>query len=369
MAEDFKRRDGMKKQKIAILTWHYYPNFGSALQAYALQEKLKALGYSVHILDYRNAKYGKVSSAKNRIKALLAHAAPGRFSYPFLSFQEDCLDLTRTTQHATDLPAMAKHFDAVVCGSDQIWAPNVFNPVYMLNFAPDSMKKISYAASIGLNDIPEELVPSYRTLLRRFRAVSVREKAGAALLTEKCGIHAEVMPDPTLLLSADAYEKLEKKPLIKDTPYLFCYFLNADHTYRDAVLAYAKKENLSLVGHSAKAEDADWMPLLNGKIGPREFLWLIHHAKAVITDSYHGTLFSLLFHRDFITFERFRKEDSLCQNSRIDQLRETFHIDNRIVSSGPDLTLEIPPMDDAAWEASVAGQRKKATEFLTEALK
>lgn len=96
---------------------------------------------------------------------------------------------------------------------------------------------------------------------------------------------------------------------------------------------------------------------------------LIHHAKAVITDSYHGTLFSLLFHRDFITFERFRKEDSLCQNSRIDQLRETFHIDNRIVSSGPDLTLEIPPMNDAAWEASVAEQRKKATEFLTEALK
>ena len=125
MAEDFKRRDGMRKQKIAILTWHYYPNFGSALQAYALQEQLKALGYSVRILDYRNARYGKVSSVKNRIKALLAHAAPGRFSYPFLSFQEDCLDLTRTTQNAADLPLMAKHFDAVVCGSDQIWAPNI----------------------------------------------------------------------------------------------------------------------------------------------------------------------------------------------------------------------------------------------------
>lgn len=360
----------MKDKKVALLTWHYYSNFGSALQAYAMQETLKDLGFSVKIIDYRNIKFGKVSPVRDRLRIAAARLAPGRFSYPFLLFRNDNFELTRMTQDPESLPSLVRGFDAVVAGSDQIWAPNVFNPVYMLSFVPDGIKKVSYAASIGLNDIPDSLAPRYGELLGRFDNISVRERAGAELLYKKCGIKAEVMPDPTLLLSADKYERLERRPAIElpEKPYAFCYFLADGHNYRPAVREYAEKHGYAVLGHSAKSGDSEWMTLLNGRIGPGEFLWLIRHAAAVFTDSYHGTIFSMIYGRDYLTFERFRNDDALCQNSRIYQLAETFGTADRIVDPAAvskSLSSFGKPFD---FDTVAKEQRKRAREYLLGAL-
>src|SRR5690554_3953419 len=124
----------MKKENVAILTWHYYPNYGSALQAYALQESINELGYKTKILNYRNLKFGKISKIKYGLKYLLPKIFSynslilRKFSYPFLQFQKDFLKETNLIQDESQLPNLCKKFDIVICGSDQIWAPNVFNP-------------------------------------------------------------------------------------------------------------------------------------------------------------------------------------------------------------------------------------------------
>jgi len=362
----------MKKRRIAILTWHYYTNYGSALQAFAIQTIIKKLGYKVKIINYRDPKYGRVNGIKNCIKTFakqILKALNLCSSYnTFLSFQYKYFNQTKLVQNKLKLPRLCKKFDVVLCGSDQIWAPNVFNPIYMLDFVPDDIVKISYAASIGLNNISENLIDTYRKLLLTFKRISVREKAGADLLREKCSINAEVVLDPTLMLDVQQWKKLEKKADGISGEYIFCYFLNKNHKYKESVLKYAKLNNLKVVGCSANVKDAEWLQLISNNVSPREFLWLIHNAKAILTDSYHATIFSMLYHKDFITFERFENSDEICQNSRIYQLNDYFNISSRIVTPTPELKLEIPRIDYLDFENKLSELRKSSIKFLIDAL-
>ncbi len=357
----------MNKKKVAMLTWHYYANFGSALQAYALQSQLKALGYAPVLIDYRNRKYGTVSASRERLAYLLGKLFPARFAYPFIRFRKEKLTLSHLVQDESRLPSVVRSFDAVVCGSDQIWAPSVLNPVYLLEFVPDDIPKISYAASVGLDDIPDEQTELYRRALSRFAKVSVREKMGAALLERKCGITAQTVLDPTLLVDAAQWTALEAKRRNSE-PYVFCYFLNKDHAYERAVRQYARACGLTIVGCSANPADASWMDMPSPKAGPCEFLSLIHHATCVFTDSYHGTIFSLLYHKPFVTFERFLPTDALCQNSRIIQLADAFGIGSRIVRVTEDTELVIADYDYEVFERTLEGLRKQSVDYLTEAL-
>ena len=355
-------------KKVGVLTWHYYPNFGSALQAYALQETVKKLGYKVRILDYRDIRYGKISNLKDNVRYLCAKLFPNRFSYPFLEFQKELFDLTKTVQDPNMLAGISKGFDVLVCGSDQIWAPNVYNPIYMLSFASEGTNKVSYSASIGLNNIPDDLVDGYRSNLGGFSRISVRELLGAKLLREKCSFDVKVTLDPTLLIDGESWRRLEKEYVIGSDRYVFCYFLNAQHKYKKSVTEYAEKNNLKIIGCSASSADSDWMKSLQGKIGPKEFIYLINNAQVVFTDSYHGTIFSLLFHKDFLTFERFSNVDEICQNSRIYQLNDYFGLGKRILPVSEMTELDIPEYDYADFEKRLAELKEDSLQYLSSAL-
>lgn len=369
----------MKKKKVGIITWHYFPNFGSALQAYALQSTVESLGYKVKILNYRDEKYGKRNRIKCYVQCLLHiifsknERLSSRFCYPFQYFQKKYLNETRIVKDSHQLSAISRHFDCIICGSDQIWAPNVLNPIYLLNFVPEGVKKLSYAASIGLDRIPEKLIPQYAEAISDFHFVSVRESTGAGILKETCGISAEVVLDPTLLVRAAQWEKLENvggvKNKIGDKKYVFCYFLKPDHEYKNNVLKYAEKNGLNIIGCSQNQEDALWMNKLLKGIGPKEFLWLIHHAEVVLTDSYHGTIFSLLFHKRFVTLERFLNNDEICQNSRIYQLRTYFNLENQIIPYDKDVLWNPEKVDYDKFEQTLKTLRKNSTDFLKNALK
>lgn len=358
-----------------ILTWHYYQNFGSALQAYALQRALKRFGVKASIINYRNPKFGTVSFVKENIKYLLSVTAgqlPGKigrhFTYSFISFQKTFLNQTRVVYDPIKLGTLLKNSDAIICGSDQIWAPNVFNPVYMASFTDSrKIRKISYAASIGLNEVPEKTADEYKKLLSDFKAISVREEAGQKLLVDNCGIDSTVVLDPTLLLDVSDYKKIQRKTCVKTKPFIFCYFLNVSHKYRQVVEKYAEEKNLDIIGVSAKKDDGDWMNIQNG-IGPREFLYFIDKAHTVFTDSYHGTIFSLLYHKNFYTFERFSADDPICQNSRIYQLDKYFDIKSRIIVPKTALS-EAMPVNYGEFEEKLIVLRKKSFDFLEEALK
>lgn len=360
-------------KKVGIITWHYYANFGSALQSYALQTVLEQLGCDARVINYRNPRLTNAQLKEllcccvGTMAQMIPHPRAQRFSYPFQVFHRNYLKQTRCITDPAELPALADDFDCIACGSDQIWAPNALNTVYMADFADGSTtRKISYAASIGLNTIDETLQETYRKLLADFHAISVREETGRLLLQEVCGLESTVVLDPTLLLDASHYRKMMRKVPGVRAPFLFCYFLNRDHSYRQRVEAYAKARGLTVCGFSARKEDREWMRTME-HLGPREFLWLIEHSQAVFTDSYHGTIFSLLLHKEFFTLERFSNQDPICQNSRIYQLDAWFGIGGRILSSDA-LPEGCSPLDYEEIDLRLLRAREASRNYLMEAL-
>lgn len=357
------------KKKIGILTWHYYSNFGSGLQTYALQQLIKDLDYDVKIINYRNPKFGLYSPFKDFIRMIFSNFLGWkipRFRYAHLRYMYRYLKQTRCVQDETELRILLDNFDKVVCGSDQIWAPNVFNPIYMAAYANDRVEKISYAASIGLRDIPKELIPEYQKYLSRFKAISVREEGGKWLLEEKTGIKTKVVLDPTLMHSADMYRTMERKVKDIKRPYVFCYFLNKDNNYSQQVIQYAQKNNLLIYGYSDKVSDRQWMNRLEG-IGADEFLWLVDNASTVFTDSYHATIFSLLFHKNFWTIVRFSNNDPINQNSRLEQLINNFAIGNRVITSD-EVIDDTCLLDFEYFEKQVSNLRVDSLKYLKQAL-
>lgn len=358
--------------KIGIITWHHYGNFGSALQAYALQTTLSRIGYLPRIINYRGANYHKIDYVKDRVKSALnciSHHISGVKYYPFIEFQNKYFHQSAVVWDNGRFKKVCRDMECVICGSDQIWAPNVFNPIYFANFIADKeVKKISYAASIGLKYIPEKLIPEYRELLKEFHAVGIREEVGKNLLSEKCGIEATVVIDPTLLLNVSEYSELEREPRQKiPEKYIFCYFLNENNLYEKTVKRIAGNSNYEIIGISRTEDNYRWITRVE-EIGPSEFLWLIHNAQIVITDSFHGTIFSLLYHKEFYVFERFLEDDPINQNERIFQLDSMFDIRNRILR--PD-TVELTNdmIDFDKFEERLKREREASVGFLKEALK
>ena len=374
------------KKKIGILTWHYYPNFGSALQAFALQKTIADMGFDVRIVDYENPKYGKATPLvriKRHILRLKYRMLPKRVGVGLvpassgpLAFRTKYLRETPLVQNESGVSKLCKSFDIIVFGSDQIWAPNVFNPIYMgatigadascVGTGTSAPRLVSYAASIGLDYIPERLVSQYKNYLGRFSAISVRERKGKELLRQVCNISSEVVLDPTLLIDSTVYDGMAKPvERIKSGEYVFCYFLKTDHSYRKKVVQFAQRHGFMIVGVSAVAADREWMQLFQN-LGADEFLWLLENAVTVFTDSYHGTIFSLLFHKNFWVFPRFHSDDPICQNSRIEQLNDYFGIASHIVKEEEEIAAA--PFDYSGFEERLHELRTASLSFLKKSL-
>lgn len=363
----------MKNKKVGIITWHYYFNFGSALQAFALQKLILDLGYDVQIINYRKQLLQQ-SYWKSFIKLLL-HYSIGLFSRRFFDktskvnaqvFQDTYLRQTKQFDVPEELEQVAKEYGCLVYGSDQIWAPNVYKSIYMGAYVPSGVRKISYAASIGLNDIPADLVPAYIQNLSSYSSISVREEEGHRLLKDKCGIHSTVVLDPTLMIDANTYYGMQKPVKGISGKFLYCYFLNKEHKYRDIVVEYAQRHGLQIIGSSENDKDSEWMQRLSN-IGADQFLWLINNSEAVFTDSYHGSIFSLLFHNKLWIFVRFNEDNPICQNSRIRQLQNYFEIEHRIISQNKKIDESIE-IDYDDFESKLSELRKSSLAYLKTSL-
>lgn len=353
--------------KIGVLTCHYYTNFGSTLQSIALQNTISKMGYPVKLINYHNPIH-RNSLAKRLVKKIMLLIPGFRRSNnnAIKEFQKKYQKCTDIVTDNDGLRKVCKEFDVIVCGSDQIWSPTHFFPVYFADFlGSGDNKKVSYAASIGTNYIPSELIPKYKDLISDFKCVSVREEKAKELLQKNCQIDSTVVLDPTLLLDVEEYRKMSEKPKNIDKPYIFCYFLNAKNNYKDKVIRYAQSKNLEIIGVSENKSDSLWMKSL--KISTGEFLWLIDHAETVFTDSYHGTIFSMIFHKPFWEFMRFNENDYKCENSRINQLDLYFNISARI------LTDDVNPSDQVefdyeSFDLSLNSLRKQSLSFLQKAI-
>lgn len=350
--------------KIAGLTWHGVDNFGSMLQAYALQCTVKKDG----------AKHIYVSYTKDRDYQYIIYYCY-RYLRSWLPFFKERKDLftrfhrkniksTLKLYSKADIHNINDRYDGFICGSDQIWAPNILDSTYLLDFVSDSAKKVAYAASIGLDNIPQNLVPLYEKNLKEFSSISVREKTGQRLLLERCHISADVVLDPTMLLTAIEWRKLEN-PLPIEHGFAFCYFLSESNDYLAREDISGLLAEMPVVGVTAQINPNNKMKNITDCVGPAEFLWLVDNAEYIITDSFHGAVFSLIFKKRFVLCSRFKAEDPVCQNSRIEQLSETMKLER--FKRGDTVFVEdstcYKEIDDI-----IAAERKKSCRFISESM-
>ena len=254
-----------------------------------------------------------------------------------------------------------------VAGSDQIWSPAVrFDGFYYLDFT--SRKKIAYAPSLGVSEYPDARKSLVAPLLSEFSSISVREKKGAEILKAQFGIDAEVVVDPTMLMTREQWESNLPVPSCKtqDKPYLLCYLLTYNKEYISFVKNYCKDRGLSLklVVHSPAlagiAEDEIY-------VGPLGFLEAVRDAEIVMTDSFHGTIFSMIFQKEFYSFKRFRDNSSYSQNSRVENLLSQVGLQERYLSDDS-LQLSQGQIDYQSVNAAISKMREHSLSYLAAAL-
>ena len=301
-------------------------NLGNRLQNYALQEVLRGMGCQVETI---HRDYKKVTLQRGIYDPMtFANALVGSRKGLYLRFDKNiAFSRFRATPNETD-SGLNDHYDVFVSGSDQVW-----NPCYdkyvglsdLLAFA-DPPKRTAYAASFGVDTVPDEKKDAFIKNLSQFRAISVREKAGAKLVKDFTGRDAAVTLDPTLLLGADQWRKVEKKPrYLPKQKYVLIYALSG------------VSESMRRMMEQMKAPDLFFYDILaldaRGKrpaVGPAEFIYLVDHADGILTDSFHATVFSVLFGKKVCTCPR----DGIDMSSRIVSLAETLGLKESIDGQG-----------------------------------
>ncbi|MBP5726381.1 MAG: polysaccharide pyruvyl transferase family protein, partial [Clostridia bacterium] len=233
-----------KGQKAGIITFLHNDNFGSTLQAYALQRTVSELGYECAHLDYqpdRSEKIRNLLMSGNNPKLILdgirkrgvkaEQSGARRKSEAIPAFYRRRMILSAPCRNRKELQKASKSFDLLLCGSDQIWNPVWLNPAYFLTFAEKNIPKIAYAASLGVSRLPKKSkIRKIRRWTKDFHAISVREQEGAELLEQMTGRKTAVMPDPVCLLSAEEWNEIAGKAP-EGEPYLLCYFIGNNPEY------------------------------------------------------------------------------------------------------------------------------------------
>lgn len=351
--------------KTATVTWITYNNYGTLLQAYALQKALEQLGHENVILsdkeilqEFRAAHPRKPrekkpaaepESSSARIKRLLAD--PGRlyrsilarkdgerYGMPYEASQ-DAFDLFRQQElkireavTGDSLAALNEEYDAFLCGSDQVWSlfEENFCPYYFLDFA--RKRKIAYAPSLGTDRITPEKAEKLKALLQPFSALSVRESVSAKQLAEITGRLVPWVADPTLLHDREFWTEFASEIPGRKKKYLLCYFLENHGWYFDYARKLAKKLGRKLLLIPNKWDYLQHSYVADFPVGPKEFVALFRDADYVLTDSYHGSIFSLIFQKDFQYLQRFAEDDPKSQNIRVESLFGYLELQDRMVS-------------------------------------
>lgn len=347
-----------KKKKIGIITyWESYDNYGQQLQCWALQQYLRSLGHDVFLIRQYicpPAKKNGFKRLKQFLKDVLAdilyftniaycHTASEYFSFcldkeacrrQFPKFRKVNLKMSRVYDTPDKLKKNPPRADIYITGSDQVWnfsMPEESLRNFFLQFGDDNIKRISYAASVGHADFPNEYKETIRKYLTKFSAISVREKMSVNTIT-KLGYSVEHVLDPTMLLKPENYMQLIKNEIKDESIYIYSMnYASKDDIPFEEIKQYAKEERLPIIvtpgsGYLPTKELFDGVEYSYATISQ----WIQHIAtsKLVVTASFHGVVFAILFHRPFIYTPLQGKYAS--GNIRVLDLLEKLSLENRI---------------------------------------
>ena len=368
--------------KVGLITLSCAYNYGAVLQAYATERFLNQHGYDAVLIDYVTERYQidtkdyvyktTVRWKKNALTRFVWkytwHKNDVKCRDFFRNFVEEHIPKTKVYYSNEELKGDLPDCDAFISGSDQIWNPYLYDPYYFLEFVQDSRRKIAYAPSFGVMEIPHRCQQRLRKAIAPFRYVSVREKRGAEIVRELTGKQVMVAVDPTLLVSMAHWQTLAK-PIDSEQKYLFCYFLSENARYLETAEKIAREKHLTIRMLPMVAADFKKPGTVKEPVGPREWLGLVENADYVLTDSFHCTLFSIRFHKQFNVLQRFKEGDKRGQNSRIHALLQTADMPNRLVVPGEDAITET--ISDGCFQtadARMAAQAANSRQWLEQAL-
>lgn len=311
--------------RIGMMTFLHNDNYGSILQAWALQQTLTDLGYEAVHIDYAPSKQEKLrnlllsgNSPKLILEGMRKKSAAGKMHGGFDAFRQGNIVTTAACRDHAALKKAAAEFDVLLCGSDQIWSPVWLNPAYFLDFS--DQPKVSYAPSLGVKEMPNIYKRrKIARLVKRFSAVSVREQEGAALIKRLTDSVPAVLPDPVMIVPKDKWQSVMDNDIPQEK-YILCYFIGDNPAYWDTVAAVARQENCAVrvIPRTEGARNAGYP--LEEAVPPQRWLGLINGAAHVVTDSFHGATFSAILNKPCTIVRRYREDDPESKNSRIDQL-------------------------------------------------
>lgn len=334
----------MKKIKTATITFHKAINYGAILQTYALQQSILKLGIDNDIINYDcklisdEYKLIKTKSIRSFIKSLIAFKMFYYKKEKFKFFIKKYIILTNpVNKDILKSEEFNNKYDFFITGSDQVWNYEITNldDAYFLNFVKDKNKIKSYAASLGISYIPDNLKSKYKNYLKRFYSILVREKTGAELIKILVDKKVSVVLDPVLLLNKNEWNKITSKTKFDDikdkyilvymrTPYIKLFAENLSIKYKIPVFNI---ENLILKNKNKVGKT-------ESKLGPEEFVSAVKNAKFVVTGSFHAVVFAIIYNKDFFinNVDKTKENRSSRQKDLLDLLgikdREIFNHDD-----------------------------------------
>lgn len=391
-------------KKIGILTFHKALNYGAVLQAYALQKKVMVLGFDAELIDYGSVGVPDAapsSRGKNIITKLLKYIFSPFSNFRHLMRRAEVLLISRVEdlifkkvfekqkesfnafnkyylivsknsyRTSKEMESLETIYDGVITGSDQVWNPLItqYDLAYFLNFVSDNNKKISYAASFGSESIPDDFQSKIIPELQSIKHLSVREAAGAVIIKNISKLDAQVVADPTLLLSLEEWEEIIPANKIKE-PYIFCYAFLGNRELKRLCKHLAKitgfkivRLSLYQVGFQRTKEYFEKSIIDVNDSGPLEFLSYLKNASIVVTNAFHGTIFSINFKKDFFVIPPEYSVD------RIVNILDLFKLSNRLQKEGDKLPdKEDIKIDYSTVEPIFVSERNNSIEFLRNSL-
>lgn len=388
-------------KKIAIVSCYFQHNYGSMLQALATQMALDKLGIeneTINIEGFRSeikkskikyfvkasltsdilaSKFGMAKTVARRKLIKDDYSLKSRErSKLFDDFYKENFRLSKKYNSITELSSKcASNYSAVLVGSDQLWLPaNIAADYYTLSFVPKNVNSVAYATSFGQSSLPSDISKNASVFLKNIKHIGVREESGQKLVKQLAGRDVPVVCDPTLLFSGEEWLKIQKIEPIITEPYILCYFLGNNPPHREFAKRLREATGLKIVALVNLDEyvksDNDYADFTPYDVNPADFLNLIRNASYVCTDSFHCSVFSILYRKIFFTFRRYTRNTKSSTNSRLDTLFNMVGIDNRIFYGDEDVINVLNQKIDFEYaNGRLAKEREKGYEFIKEAIK
>ncbi|MBD5496299.1 MAG: polysaccharide pyruvyl transferase family protein [Lachnospiraceae bacterium] len=348
--------------KIGIMTFHRAANYGAVLQAYALQLYLTKMGNELEIMDYRCTAIENVHSPlyflyvkglKNKMKQFLRLPVKLRKRKMFNDFLDRKIPLSVGAGKRNTKVLLQGKYDVVIAGSDQIWNPDLIkgDMTYLLNFVPEKTVKVSYAASFGIDRLDVKTMALYKKYIDRFDKLSVREQQGVAIIKDLCNKEVISTIDPTLLLGKGDWESFVTVPECNN--YILLYMIEYSDKLIHIAQRLAEKKGKQLLFIS------DSMLRKRGikyviSATPEEWTGLFYHAACVVTNSFHGTAFSINFNKKVIIgLSDLEQNGNTRITSLLDDLAIEYDCEDSIIDLSKDMNWDsVNVMLDALREDS-----------------